>query len=193
MIQTTGCKLQDPQISARGAKSCQLLSDGNSKVFFQLGDEANPVSTPFGATSFNADDRTSRRTIEFNLTPEQEKAFADFDIWATEYLAANSERLIKKKLNIDQGRECYKSPVSKKETYSAHLRCKINVCGTNMVRCWDTAGKRKELPSDLRNFQIIPRINISHLWCMSKEFGWVCQIHDMVICESEETCPIMLT
>ena len=67
MINTSNLILKDPQISARGAKSCPILNAQGNKVFFNLGSKSEPVSSPFGATSFN-DEVTSRKTIEFNLT-----------------------------------------------------------------------------------------------------------------------------
>ncbi len=188
MLNITNCQLKDPQISARGAKSCPLLNDNGDKFFFQLGSKANPASTPFGATAFN-DEKTTRKTIEFNLTPEQEKGIAAFDEWAIKYLSQNSERLFKKKLSIEQVKEGYRSPMTKKGTYNAHLRCKVNTGGTAMVRCWDAHDKRVDLPQDMRNHELVPRINISHLWMMSREYGWVFQVYDLMVCETEETCP----
>ena len=188
MINTSNLILKDPQISARGAKSCPLLDDKDCKVYITIGSKDKPVSTPFGATSFN-DEATSRKTIEFNLTEEQEEQFKRFDVWAIGYLSEHSERLFKKKLTPDQVREGYRSPVTKKGSYRGHLRCKINSSGTAMVRCWNSEDKRREMPTDLRNHEMVPRINISHLWMMSREYGWVLQVNDLMVCEGVEVCP----
>ena len=112
MINTSNLILKDPQISARGAKSCPVLKANGDKVIFNLGSKAEPASSPFGATAYN-DEATSRKTIEFNLTPEQEEEFKRFDEWAVSYLSEHSERLFKKSLTSDQVREGYKSPVTK--------------------------------------------------------------------------------
>ena len=188
MLDTSSWQIKDPQISARGAKSCPVLNAEGDKVFFTLGSKSQPVSTPFGATSFN-DEATSRKTIEFNLTPEQEEQFRQFDEWAVGYLAEQSERLFKKKLTPDQVREGYRSPVTKKGSYRGHLRYKINSSGASMVRCWSTEDKRREMPGDLRTHEMVPRINVSHLWMMSREYGWVFQVNDLMVCEGEEVCP----
>ena len=188
MINTSNLILKDPQISARGAKSCPILNAQGGKVFFNLGSKSEPGSTPFGATSFN-DEATSRRTIEFNLTHDQEEQFRQFDEWAISYLSEHSERIFKKKLTTDQVREGYRSPVTKKGSYRGHLRCKINSSGAAMVRCWSTEDKRREMPADLRNHEMVPRINISHLWMMSREYGWVLQVNDLMVYEGEEVCP----
>ena len=188
MLDTSNWQIKDPQISARGAKSCPVLKANGEKVFFNLGSKSEPVSSPFGATSFN-DEATSRKTIEFNLTEEQEEQFKKFNEWAIGYLSEHSERLFKKKLTPDQVSEGYRSPVTKKGSYRGHLRCKINSSGTTMVRCWSTEDIRRELPADLRNHEMVPRINVSHLWMMSREYGWVFQVNDLMVCEGVEVCP----
>ena len=188
MLDTSNWHIKDPQISARGAKSCPVLKANGEKVFFNLGSKSEPVSSPFGATSFN-DEATSRKTIEFNLTEEQEEQFKKFNEWAIGYLSEHSERLFKKKLTPDQVSEGYRSPVTKKGSYRGHLRCKINSSGTTMVRCWSTEDIRRELPADLRNHEMVPRINVSHIWMMSREYGWVFQVNDLMVCEGEEVCP----
>ena len=188
MINTSNLILKDAQISARGAKSCPIINAQGDKVFFNLGSKDKPVSTPFGASSFN-DEATSRKTIEFNLTEEQEEQFKRFDEWAIGYLSEHSERLFKKKLTPDQVREGYRSPVTKKGSYRGHLRCKINSSGTTMARCWNMEDKRREMPADLRNHEMVPRINVSHLWMMSREYGWVFQVNDLMVCEGVEVCP----
>ena len=190
MINTSNLILKDAQISARGAKSCPIFYANGGKVFFNLGSKSEPVTTPFGATAFN-DETTSRKTIEFNLTPELEEQFQQFDEWAINYLSDHSERVFKKKLTPDQVREGYRSPVTKKGSYRGHLRCKINSSGAAMVRCWSTEDKRREMPADLRNHEMVPRINISHLWMMSREYGWVFQVNDLMVCEGEELCPFI--
>ncbi len=188
MLDTSNWHIKDPQISARGAKSCPVLKANGEKVFFNLGSKSEPVSSPFGATSFN-DEATSRKTIEFNLTEEQEEQFKKFNEWAIGYLSEHSERLFKKKLTPDQVSEGYRSPVTKKGSYRGHLRCKINSSGTTMVRCWSTEDIRRELPADLRNHEMVPRINVSHIWMMSREYGWVFQVNDLMVCEGVEVCP----
>ena len=188
MIDTSHCQLKDPVVSTRGAKSCSLYKDNGDRLVFQLGNKDSPSTTPFGMTSYN-NETCSRKTVEFNLYPDQEKALQKFDEWAIAYIATNSERILKKKATLDQVRESYKSPVTRKRDYNAHLRCKINTSGSNMVRCWDEDNQRCELPSDLRTYKLVPRINISHLWMMSREFGWVLLISDMMISKTTEPCP----
>ena len=183
-------QLRECTVSARGAKSCALIKANNERVIVNLGSKGQPVRTPFGATSFG-DEATARRTIEFSLSPEQVKQWQEFDQWAVQYLAKESTRLFKKKLGVEEIKAMYKSPVSQKGDYKPMLRCKINVSGATAVRCWNENDERSAVPEpeDLRSFDLVPRITVSHLWMMSKEIGWVCQINDLMCVAQPQISP----
>ena len=57
------------------------------------------------------------------------------------------------------------------------------------IRDRSETDEHRELPEDLRGSLLVPRINLSHLWMMSREYGWVLQINDMMILDNAETCP----
>ena len=120
----------------KGAKSARVENDGQQMIF-NLGDRENPVHNPFGATSFG-DEVNTRQTIEFILDEKQDAHWAAFDKWAIAYLSEHSERLFKKVLTIDQVKDTYKSPVTRKDNYQPHLRCKINTTGEKACRAWKT-------------------------------------------------------
>ena len=115
-------QLSEASANAKGAKSCKLDSNG-AQVIFNLGDSSSPAISPFGATNYG-DDTSSRQSIEFRLTPEQQKHWEAFDLWCLSYLSRNSERIFKKQMTPEQLRECYRSPVTRKEGFEPHLRCK---------------------------------------------------------------------
>ena len=182
--------LKDTLVSARGAKSCQARAQDGTKITFVLGSTQEPVTSPFGATSFSGTEgEGGRKTLEFSLSPEQEKSWQAFDDWAIEYLTKHSFRLFKAIKTEAQIRESYRSPVQKKGDYRATLRCKVNCDGSNPVRCWDAKRARMELPEDLRNTDIVARIQLSHLWQMSKEVGFVMICTDLQIHSSAAECP----
>ena len=188
-MNTTNFELKDPQVSTRGAKSATLIKGkDNEGVFLSLGSKLNPVKTPFGATSFN-DEAATRKTIEFTLSPDQQTQFQDFDKWAIAYLSKNSDRIFKKSLNQEQIKDLYKSPVTQKGDFQPHLRCKINVSGASICRCWDVENNRTQLPDDLKNCDLVPRIHISHMWMMAKEVGFVLNVIDLMCIPKEEICP----
>ena len=189
MIETQDLLLKEPQVSTRGAKSCTLTKTNGERLTFQLGSKASPTTTPFGATLFNDDGRSSRKTIEFHITAEQEAEIEAFDEWAIQYLSDNSMTIFRKELTPAQVSEIYRSPVTRKATYNSHVRCKINIAGSQQVRCWDENNKRRDCPKDLRPHKLIPRITISHLWMMSREVGWVLQVNDLMVIEGADECP----
>ena len=179
--------LKDPVVSARGAKSCQVRGQDGSRITFVLGkDEA--VTAPFGASSFNEAEAT-RKTLEFHLSPEDEKEWLAFDAWAIQMFAQHSFRLFKRIMTEDQVRESYRSPVTKKGDYKATIRTKINVGGSHPVRVWDMNRQRIELPEDLRDLELQAKVLLSHNWQMSKEFGFVCQVLDLQVRSSSAECP----
>ena len=188
MLSPATYSLKDPQISARGAKSCQLQDKDGKRVHFTLGSRLEPCTTPFGASSWN-DENASRKTLDFHLTDEQAAEFDAFDVWAKGYLAEHSERIFKKKLSEEQVAQHYRSPVIRKDDYRPHLRCKINTAGTHACRAWSEADDRRELPQELRGSLLVPRIQLSHLWMMSREYGWVLQVGDLMVLDSTEECP----
>jgi hypothetical protein len=176
-----------PLVSARGAKSC-ALTDGTSKCILSVGSKESLLTTPFGASSFG-EEQTQRKTIEFRLPPQWVEHFRNFDAWAIVYLAANSERLFKKVLTEDQVIEMYKPTVTQRGSYPATLRCKLNVGGSTSVRCWNALDQRMAIPEDFRGYDLLPRVHISHLWCMSKEVGFVLNVHDMMCIPQSSECP----
>jgi hypothetical protein len=147
------------------------------------------VTTPFGACTFS-DEQQTRRTVEWSLgTAAMHEYFKRFDVWALKYLAANSERLFKKQLNEKQISEVYHSPVTVREGYAPTLRCKINVSDPHCCRCWNEAGLKMEMPVDLRGRQCRPKAQVSHLWSMNKEVGFVWAVTDLQVSEEDLSCP----
>ena len=180
--------LKDTVVSARGAKSCQVRTAEGAKVSLTIGTPEDPVSSPFGATSFN-EGETNRKTLELSIDAAAEKIWASFDAWAVPYLAKHSFRLFKRIMTEKEVSENYRSPVTKKGDYRAHLRCKINVEGSHAVRCWDMARERTSLPEDLREHEMVAKVQLSHLWQMSKEYGFVFQVTDLQLRSSAAECP----
>jgi hypothetical protein len=183
------CKLELalPVVSARGAKSC-ALTDGPAKYILTVGSRDILLTTPFGATSFG-EEQTQRKKLEFRLPPQFLESFQKFDAWAVEYLVEHSERLFKKLLTTDQVREMYKPCVSQRGSHPATLRCKINIGGSTAVRCWNALDQRMSIPEDFRGYDLLPRVHVSHLWIMSRECGFVLNIHDMMCIQRSSECP----
>ena len=89
-----GLALADPAINARGAKSCALTSAGIKHVI-NIGSREEPLSTPFGASSYG-EEQTDRKTVDFRLTAPSLAYFLALDEWCIQYVADNSERLFQR-------------------------------------------------------------------------------------------------
>ena len=49
--------------------------------------------------------------------------------------------------------------------------------------------QRIDVPEDFRTFELLPRVHVSHLWQMSRDCGWVCQVQDIQCLNASLVCP----
>jgi len=161
--------LSDQSISSKGQKSCQLTAD-HQPVRFQLGDG---LRTRFGASTFDKVD-VPRRNLDFDLeegaTLERLKAT---DAWAIEYLTANSERLLKKKLSRAEVENGY-TPLVRTYGSCSSVKTKINIRGSRSATLWNESGEQiLEPPADgtWQDFAYSVHCAIPQLWIMAGSFG----------------------
>ena len=187
----TGFVLQDIQTSSRGAKSAALVSADSSKITNTLGSHSEGgTSTPFGTSCFNKEEETARKTLDLRVDEREAEFFRQLDAWALEYITKHSERLFKKALTKDQVAEHYRSPLTQKEGYQPLVRCKITTAGLSAARVWNSEKQRIELPEDLRGCRLIAAVQLSHLWVMGRDFGWVLNVTDLkILSEDAQECP----
>jgi hypothetical protein len=184
----SGLALSDAAVSARGAKTCALTSSG-VKLILNVGSRDAPLSTPFGATSFG-EEQTDRKTVDFRLSGDTLSYFLALDEWMVNYAAQHSERLFSKKYTLSQCRENYKPCIRQQGSYPASLRCKVNTAGSGAVRCWDVMSQRMPLPDEFRNYELVPRVHISHMWQMGgRDFGLVINVMDCMCLARSTECP----
>ena len=91
---------------------------------------------------------------------------------------------------LAQCRENYKPCVRQQGSYPASLRCKVNVGGSAAVRCWDVLSQRCPLPDEWRNYELVPRVHVSHMWQMGgRDFGLVINVLDCMCLARSLECP----
>ncbi len=169
-------QLAEVHINAnKGAKSAMLTCKEGPVVFMAT----NASDVPFGANNFDRDVTAVRQNLELRVTKELEAFFDEFDVWAMEYLSANSERLFKKQLTVAQVKEQYHNPIKHSEKYDPLLRTKINTSGGRATRFWDTDGKILAYPENLKGARLIPRLHVSHLWIMGTSCGFAVNVTDV--------------
>ena len=168
--------------SQKGAK-CAPISDNGKPIILQLTSIHEPLTSPFGISSFGAEE-TIRKSLELRGAPELEAFVIRLDAWARAYIQDNAERLFKGK-QIDY-RDC---PQLKGE-YPSQLRCKLNIAGAKSCRFWDINKQRIDMPEDLRPpAEIVPIVQVKSLWIMHKEVGITLEATDLMCLIPEETCP----
>ncbi len=164
--------LAEQVTSARGAKTCQLTKAGK-KVQLQPTSEA--VLVPFAPSTFDKDESATRLTLELRCNKMMLCYFDAFDDWAREYILDNSLRMFRKQLTPEQVNDGYHPTVKRNPTgaYEPLLRTKLNTSGRGEVSYWTPEGQRREAPTDWRRVSVIPQLEITNLWSMSREMGWV--------------------
>ena len=45
------------------------------------------------------------------------------------------------------------------------------------------------VPEKIRDFELVPRVTVLHLWVMNREFGFVLQVNDVLCQEVSQSCP----
>ena len=177
-------------MSSKGQKSCALTAD-HKPVSFQLG---NALRTKFGATSFDKGVDAPRRSLDFEITDDDILArLREIDLWAINYIAEHSERLLKKKLTPSEVENNYKPLV---HTYgsSSGVKTKINLRGGRAATFWDEGGVQlKDPPADDawqdNAYNVFCRL--PQLYQMSGSFGWVLETIALQLRSHVETCPFI--
>ena len=81
--------------SQKGAR-CAPISDNGKPIIMQLTSINDPLSSPFGISSFGPAE-TIRKALELRRSPELEACVQRLGAWARAYLQDNAERLFKGK------------------------------------------------------------------------------------------------
>ncbi len=124
MMMTHEFGLDDPHVSAKGTKSCRLVSP-HGKVAVELGDW---TVAPFGPSTFDRDSAAPRQNFEMRVTGAAQLRFQAFDEWARSYILQHCERLFDKKLSAEQVADMYCPTLScRNPDYPPLLRTKISM------------------------------------------------------------------
>lgn len=69
------------------------------------------------------------------------------------------------------------------------MRCKLNVAGQKACRFWSERCEKIEMPADLRECGLVPRVHAKSLYVMGREVGLVLEVTDLLCVLPTETCP----
>jgi hypothetical protein len=117
--------LGDFRINAKGAKMAPL-TDAGGRCFHTF---TEATKAPSGSTNFDNHASVLCQNVDIRVPGEAASYFRGLDDWAVDYIAAHSERLFKKHLSLQQGRDSYNPCIRQAPGYAV-LRCKINMPNT---------------------------------------------------------------
>ena len=160
--------LAEQVATAKGAKVCALTCDGEPVRVIPT---VARIRTPFGPGVFDKTVYSSRQSLQLSCSPEMEDYFEAFDAWARESLVEHAERIFMKPMTRDQILDGYKPCLTRKGSYPALLRTKINMEGVRSCRFWDENGARRKAPEDWRAVELVPSLVLHHVWQTGKDLG----------------------
>ena len=183
--------IHPPPPSLRGARLFPVCDQNATTPCFKLVD-APVLTTPFGATSY--DEGSTRLTLDFYIEDEHVAFFKGLDKHFIAFIAANSERLLKKSYTIAQVTELYRPFVTVREGWPPSIRTKVNTIGARRVRVWTADLKcLEELPAaqELREAKLCPVLAVKGMWCLGgRELGITLETTHLQIGQSEpRACP----
>jgi len=178
--------VSDQQVSAKGVKLATITANGE-RVF--ITPTQTPLRMPFGGPG-NFDKTPSvRQNLDFRATPELFEYFTALDTWMKDYLLCHSERIFKRQLSVEDINSGYHPIITQRGSYDPTFRTKVNLHEKG-VTFWDADGKIRATPDSWLGLTAIPRLHVSHVWIMSREFGVVLSCTDLQIFESQpRECP----
>ena len=129
MTVATDICIDDIKTTQNGAKVANIKGgDGDALVY--LPDEF--MSIPFNPSTFVESD-SLRKDLVLNITDAMRKELARLDAMLMVYISEHSERLLKKRLTLEQVRANYCSCIRTTKEYPATIKTKVDLGGGNVV------------------------------------------------------------
>ena len=174
--------LGDVSISGKGAKSAPLSLNGGP--FNWQPDAAQVVYEP---TSFSGEE-VARVNLVMRANAEVERQLTMLDEYVIGLATLESVKLFGKPMSEEEVKLRY-NPLLKKSDkgYPPTFKAKVNLA---KLRCWDMSKQRREAPEAWTQCAVTPKILIKSLWFLSKEFGVLCEISDLLVDEASQECPL---
>ena len=175
--------------NARGNKTAGIVCDGEViKVKF------DETKAPFGAGLWNKQPDDIRLNLGLACTERYLNFLDSVDEWAIDQLAQRSAEYFKGPKTKDEIRAIFKPSATPHEkqgiSYPSTMRCKINIAGTNCIKCWHPSKALRNRPDDWRSCTLTPEVTIKGLYFMAGGVGVVYECQNIVVVEEgPEECP----
>ena len=138
MTTITDFSIDDVKTAQHGAKVANIKAgDGNALEY--LAEEF--LAIPFEPSTF-IESTSSRKDLVINITEEMRKDLARLDAMLIVYISEHSERLLKKRLSLEQVRAAYTPCVRTAKDYPPSIKTKVELGeGKYAVATWDEYGE----------------------------------------------------
>ena len=169
-------------VSGKGAKSAPLSYNG-APVTWQPG--ASPVV--YEPTSFSGEEVT-RVNLVMRASAQVEEQLSTLDEFIVRLAHSHSMKLFGKPLSQEEVSQKY-NPLLKRSDkgYAPTFKAKVNL---GKLRCWDMDKQRRDAPAAWTQCSVTPMVQVKGLWFLSKEWGVLCQIEDLLVDEASQECPL---
>ena len=173
-----------PVVSAKGAKTVPLSSNGNPIVW--LPDTQIVAHQP---SAFQNEEAT-RVNMVMRASPSVIEALTSLDEYMIELGVSQSERFFGKPLTKDEVSMRYNPCLKKSDKgYEPTFKAKINLSGRGKLKCWSMDKTQREAPDSWIGCSVQPRMTLRSIWVMPKEFGCMLDCSDVLIDEAGPECP----
>ena len=169
-------------VSGKGAKSASLSYNG-APVTWQPG----PSQVVYEPSSFNGEEQ-ARVNLVMRATTQVEEQLTALDEKIVQMAILHSVRLFGKALTPDEIRLKYNPCLKRSEKgYCPTFKAKVTL---GKLRCWDMEKERRAAPAAWTQCSVTPLVQVKALWFLSKEFGVLCEIQDLIVDEASQECPL---
>ena len=162
--------LSEQSLSSKRQKACQLTAD-HQPVKFQL---ADGLRTRFGASTFDKNVDAIKRNLDCGLEDgDSLERLKQIDAWATEYITAHSEKLLKKNLSKPEVENGY-TPLVRTYGNCNSVKTKINKKDPRAATYSDDKGQHiHDCPAEgtWQDFAYAVQVSLPQLWIMQGNFG----------------------
>ena len=177
-------RIGDLILSAR-AKIAPLTINGKTLTVGLATTDA-PLKTPYNYGSFDGAP-TTRVNLCFEVGSELYGWVQSLERKVIEEATRRSKDLFGREMPSEEVARSFTTNL--KEGSFQSLKVKMNLQGLRIIRCWDSDGKARALPDDVRMCSMLPLVEARSLWVQSGRFGIMWEAVDLRIEEAQAKCP----
>ena len=185
-IDLSSLTLGNPIVSAKGAKTDPIsYQDGTAVTWLP-----EPQVVAFEPSAFNGE-AVARVNLVCKASPDATKQLTELDEAIVALLARDSQKIFGKPLTTAEVRLKYNPCLRVSDKgYDSTFKCKIQIEGSKVVKCWDEDKKLRPLPAEWVGSLVQPKILLKSIWMMSKEVGCLMTCEDLLLVNGAyKECP----